>query len=52
MKLYTGNLSFETTENDLQDLFEQHGREDHCHRLWALTVLDSAARRLLTEGLA
>jgi len=26
MKLYVGNLSFETTENDLQDLFEQHGQ--------------------------
>ena len=26
MKLYAGNLSFETTENDLQDLFEQHGK--------------------------
>ena len=25
MKLYVGNLSFETTENDLRDLFEQHG---------------------------
>ena len=25
MKIYVGNLSFETTENDLQDLFEQHG---------------------------
>jgi cold-inducible RNA-binding protein len=25
MKLYVGNLSFETTENDLQDLFEEHG---------------------------
>ena|SRR5437764_5991262 len=25
MKLYVVNLSFETTENDLQDLFEQHG---------------------------
>lgn len=25
MKLYVGNLSFETTENDLQDLFSQHG---------------------------
>ncbi|PYK80789.1 MAG: RNA-binding protein [Verrucomicrobia bacterium] len=25
MKLYVGNLAFETTENDLQDLFEQHG---------------------------
>ena len=26
MKLYVGNLSFQTTENDLQDLFEQHGK--------------------------
>jgi len=26
MKLYVGNLAFETTENDLQDLFEQHGQ--------------------------
>ena len=26
MKLYVGNLSFETTENDLQDLFDQHGK--------------------------
>jgi cold-inducible RNA-binding protein len=26
MKLYVGNLSFDTTENDLQDLFDQHGQ--------------------------
>jgi len=26
MKLYVGNLSFDTTENDLQDLFEQFGK--------------------------
>ncbi len=26
MKLFVGNLSFETTENDLQDLFEKHGQ--------------------------
>ena len=26
MKLYVGNLAFETTENDLQDLFEQSGQ--------------------------
>lgn len=25
MKLYVGNLSFETTENDLHDLFSQYG---------------------------
>ena len=24
-KLYVGNLSFDTTENDLQDLFAKHG---------------------------
>ena len=26
MKLYVGNLSFETTENDLSDLFAEHGK--------------------------
>src|SRR2546423_14866878 len=31
MKLYVGNLSFETTENDLQDLFEQHGAVKEVH---------------------
>jgi asparagine synthase (glutamine-hydrolysing) len=36
----------------LLDLFDQRGREDHCQRLWALTVLDSAAHRLLARGQA
>jgi cold-inducible RNA-binding protein len=31
MKLYVGNLSFETTENDLQDTFEQHGTVNEVH---------------------
>src|SRR5207245_10410327 len=31
MKLYVGNLSSETTENDLQDLFEQHGTVNEVH---------------------
>ena len=31
MKLYVGNLSIETTENDLQDLFEQHGTVNEVH---------------------
>jgi RNA recognition motif-containing protein len=26
MKLYVGNLSFDTIENELQDLFEQYGQ--------------------------
>ena len=26
MKLYVGNLSFETTENDLNELFSEHGK--------------------------
>src|SRR5438477_12853561 len=31
MKLYVGNLSFATTENDLQDLFEKHGTVNEVH---------------------
>src|SRR4051812_50140440 len=31
MKLFVGNLSFETTENDLQDLFEKHGTVNEVH---------------------
>jgi cold-inducible RNA-binding protein len=31
MKLYVGNLSFQSTENDLQDLFEQHGAVNEVH---------------------
>ena len=31
MKMYVGNLSYETTENDLQDLFEQHGAVNEVH---------------------
>src|ERR1043166_625839 len=35
MKMYVGNLSFETTENDLQDLFEQHGTVNEVHLMKA-----------------
>ena len=31
MKIYVGNVSFETTENDLQDLFEPHGTVNEVH---------------------
>ena len=31
MKMYVGNLSIETTENDLHDLFEQHGAVNEVH---------------------
>jgi RNA recognition motif-containing protein len=31
MKMHVGNLSFETTEKDLQDLFEQHGTVNEVH---------------------
>ena len=29
--MYVGNLSFESTENDLQDLFEKHGTVNEVH---------------------
>jgi len=31
MKMYVGNLSFETTENDLHDLFEQLGTVNYVY---------------------
>ena len=31
MRLYVSNLSPQTTENDLQDLFEQHGAVNEVH---------------------
>jgi len=30
MKLYVGNLSFNTSENDLNELFSQHGTVESC----------------------
>jgi hypothetical protein len=33
----------------LVDLFERHRREDHSQRHWALSVLESATRRLFAE---
>lgn len=31
MKLYVGNLSFNTTENELEDMFSQHGTVTDVH---------------------
>src|SRR6516225_112995 len=42
MKLYVGNLSFETTENDLQDLFEQHGQGNEVRLMTDRTVRHEA----------
>lgn len=39
-KLYVGNLPFQTTENDLQDAFSQHGAVREVH-----VVLDRATGR-------
>jgi len=30
VKIFTGNLSFETTESDLRELFEKHGELESC----------------------
>jgi cold-inducible RNA-binding protein len=39
-KLYVGNLPFEVSETELQDLFAQHGTVTECH-----VVLDLATRK-------
>jgi len=45
MKMYVGNLSFETTENDLQDLFEQHGTVNEVHLMMDRLLANRAALR-------
>ncbi len=40
MKLYVGNLSFQTTEGDLQDLFAQHGEVKE-----AILIMDKMTNR-------
>lgn len=39
-KLYVGNLSFDVTENDLQDVFAQHGTVNEVN-----LVVDKISRR-------
>ena len=33
VKIYVGNLSEQTTDNDLRNLFEQHGPVDEAERV-------------------
>ena len=50
MKLYVGNLSFETTENDLQDLFEQHGTVNEVHLMMDKITAKSRGFAFVTMG--
>jgi len=40
MKLYVGNLSFQTTENALQEMFEKHGQVKE-----AILIMDNMTNR-------
>jgi cold-inducible RNA-binding protein len=50
MKLYVGNLAFETTENDLQDLFEQHGTVKEVHLMMDKMTGKSRGFAFVTMG--
>ena len=50
MKLYGGNLSFETTENDLQDLFEKHGTVKEVHLMMDKMTGKSRGFAFVTMG--
>ena len=50
MKMYVGNLSFETTENDLQDLFEQHGTVNEVHLMMDRFTAKSRGFAFVTMG--
>ena len=50
MKLYVGNLSFETTENDLQDLFTQHGTVNEVHLMMDKMTSKSRGFAFVTMG--
>ncbi|HLW34715.1 MAG TPA: RNA-binding protein, partial [Chthoniobacterales bacterium] len=50
MKLYVGNLSFETTENDLQDLFEKHGTVNEVHLMMDRMTGKSRGFAFITMG--
>ena len=50
MKLYVGNLAFETTENDLQDLFEKHGTVKEVHLMMDKMTGKSRGFAFVTMG--
>ena len=50
MKLYVGNLSFESTENDLQDLFEPHGTVNEVHLMMDKMTGKSRGFAFVTMG--
>jgi RNA recognition motif-containing protein len=50
MKLYVGNLAFETTENDLQDLFEKHGTVKEVHLMMDKMTGKSRGFAFITMG--
>jgi len=50
MKLYVGNLSFESTENDLQDLFEPHGTVKEVHLMMDKMTGKSRGFAFVTMG--
>ena len=50
MKLYVGNLSFESTENDLQDLFEKHGTVKEVHLMMDKMTGKSRGFAFVTMG--
>ena len=50
MKLYVGNLAYETTENDLQDLFEQHGTVNEVHLMMDKMTGKSRGFAFVTMG--
>jgi len=52
MKLYVGNLAFETTETDLQDLFEQHGTVSEVNLMMDRMTGQSRGFAFVTMGAA
>ena len=49
-RLYVGNLSFDATESDLQDLFAQHGSVTEVNLMQDRTTLVIAHRLSTVEG--